>query len=185
MVDTAQQRQSLLESERSVQPCRSHVPVLTLSRNTGMTYSGVNSLIPVTRNPRVLEPNCVFSRILEAYERGHTPNPDIMCNRHIKFSALHHYCRGHLEVDTIATGHYARVEKSGTGSEQLSLPPSPPPLSLSLSLSLSAEVRLKTAVDSSKDQTYFLSQVPQVCHLSPSLSLTVSGVRMCAELSGQ
>ena len=113
------------------------------------------------------------SYFLQAYERGHTPNPDVLCNRHIKFRALHHYCRQHLEVDAIATGHYARVEKdrARTGSELCAL------FILTglyvlfhllfhtytdVSLLLHAEVRLKMAVDWCKDQTYFLSQVSQV-----------------------
>ncbi|CAI7994042.1 tRNA-specific 2-thiouridylase MnmA [Geodia barretti] len=83
--------------------------------------------------------NDVFSHFVQAYEQGHTPNPDILCNRHIKFSALHRYCCQHLDADVIATGHYARVERDEAG-----------------------KARLKVATDSCKDQTYFLSQVPQV-----------------------
>ena len=71
------------------------------------------------------------SHFVQAYEQGHTPNPDVLCNRHIKFSALHRYCRQHLDADVIATGHYAIVERDEAGSKfpyplfPLALPPSP------------------------------------------------------------
>ena len=61
----------------------------------------------------------VCSHFIQSYQRGHTPNPDILCNKHIKFNALHHHCREKLHVDAIATGHYARVELSAAGSESL------------------------------------------------------------------
>lgn len=39
---------------------------------------------------------------------GITPNPDILCNRHIKFDAFYEHCTMRLGADAIATGHYAR-----------------------------------------------------------------------------
>lgn len=39
---------------------------------------------------------------------GITPNPDILCNRHIKFDAFYEHCIRRLGADAIATGHYAR-----------------------------------------------------------------------------
>lgn len=53
--------------------------------------------------------NNVFGQFLQDYECGLTPNPDILCNRHIKFDAFYQYCRKHLDADAIATGHYART----------------------------------------------------------------------------
>lgn len=50
--------------------------------------------------------NC--SKFLKEYETGITPNPDIDCNKHIKFNAFFHYARETLSADAIATGHYAR-----------------------------------------------------------------------------
>lgn len=44
--------------------------------------------------------------------QGLTPNPDLACNRHIKFGALLDFCRA-LGADCIATGHYARVSRRG------------------------------------------------------------------------
>ena len=78
----------------------------------------------------------VFSYFLEEYKRGRTPNPDVLCNREIKFGPFLDYAK-QIGADYIATGHYARVEhKNGL-------------------------VYLKKAVDSNKDQTYFLNQLSQ------------------------
>nr|BAA91462.1 unnamed protein product [Homo sapiens] len=53
--------------------------------------------------------NDVFSDFLNEYEKGRTPNPDIVCNKHIKFSCFFHYAVDNLGADAIATGHYART----------------------------------------------------------------------------
>lgn len=75
----------------------------------------------------------VFADFLDELRAGRTPNPDVACNRHIKFgSFLRHALR--LGADWIATGHYARVE------------PGPAP-------------RLFRPADREKDQTYFLHAV--------------------------
>lgn len=52
----------------------------------------------------------VFSHFLTEYEAGRTPNPDILCNREIKFRAFLDHAL-HLGADCIATGHYARVNR--------------------------------------------------------------------------
>lgn len=79
----------------------------------------------------------VFLYFLEEYTRGRTPNPDILCNKHIKFKAFLDYANT-LDADYIATGHYARVEHiKGKDS-----------------------VMLK-GMDDSKDQSYFLCQLNQ------------------------
>ena len=78
----------------------------------------------------------VFSHFLEEYKAGRTPNPDVLCNREIKFGPFLEYAKK-LGADKIATGHYARVEeKDGL-------------------------FYLKKAVDQNKDQTYFLNQLNQ------------------------
>lgn len=51
----------------------------------------------------------VFAYFLEEYRAGHTPNPDVMCNKEIKFKAFLDYARS-LGASSIATGHYARVD---------------------------------------------------------------------------
>ncbi|TJY43521.1 tRNA 2-thiouridine(34) synthase MnmA [Cohnella pontilimi] len=80
--------------------------------------------------------NKVFEYFLEEYRRGRTPNPDVMCNREIKFGEFLQKALD-LGADMVAMGHYARVElKDG-------------------------EYRLLRGVDGNKDQTYFLHQLDQ------------------------
>lgn len=80
----------------------------------------------------------VFTYFLEEYKAGRTPNPDVMCNKEIKFKAfLNHAMK--LGADHVATGHYARLSTdSKTGNRMM----------------------LK-GVDHGKDQSYFLSQLAQ------------------------
>ena len=89
--------------------------------------------------------NDVFQPFLHSYQTGReTPNPDVYCNRHIKFDAFLKYATDKLGVDFMATGHYARLSRreSQNGDH------------------LGDNVRLMTGRDSSKDQSYFLSLVP-------------------------
>ena len=77
----------------------------------------------------------VFSYFLEEYNKGRTPNPDIFCNKYIKFDAFLKFAKSQ-GCDFIATGHYAkRVDKEN------------------------GVVELHKAYDLNKDQTYFLSQI--------------------------
>ena len=79
----------------------------------------------------------VFAEFLREYAAGRTPNPDVLCNAEIKFKAfLDHAVE--LGAQTIATGHYARVQQDTDGRFQL----------------------LKAA-DLSKDQSYFLHRLNQ------------------------
>ncbi len=73
----------------------------------------------------------VFTYFLEEYRRGRTPNPDILCNREIKFRAFLDLALA-MDASALATGHYARLDKSG-------------------------RTRLLRARDAGKDQTYFLA----------------------------
>ena len=79
----------------------------------------------------------VFKHFLEEYAAGRTPNPDVLCNREIKFGPFREYALS-LGADYIATGHYCGVSHNSDGSHHL----------------------LK-ARDCCKDQTYFLNQVTQ------------------------
>jgi tRNA-specific 2-thiouridylase len=81
----------------------------------------------------------VFAHFLREYEAGRTPNPDVLCNSEIKFSAFLDYAL-RLGADAIATGHYARVRRA----------PGDP-----------ARVELCKAVDDTKDQSYFLHRLTQ------------------------
>jgi tRNA-specific 2-thiouridylase len=76
----------------------------------------------------------VFAYFLEEYRAGRTPNPDVLCNREIKFGVCFDYAR-RLGADWVATGHYARVEHAPT-------------------------VRLLKGRDPQKDQSYFLHAMP-------------------------
>ncbi|XP_063989517.1 mitochondrial tRNA-specific 2-thiouridylase 1 isoform X2 [Diachasmimorpha longicaudata] len=87
----------------------------------------------------------VFTYLLESYEGGYTPNPDIMCNKNIKFKKFYNFARENLKADAIATGHYAR---SSFGPYLEDYKPG-------------AKVKLLHAVNQKKDQTFFLSQVSQ------------------------
>lgn len=46
---------------------------------------------------------------MEKYQTGYTPNPDILCNKNIKFDKFFHLARSRFKADAIATGHYART----------------------------------------------------------------------------
>lgn len=81
----------------------------------------------------------VIDYLLSEYRAGRTPNPDIMCNRDVKFGAFHTFAKKE-GADFIATGHYARVApEAGSGTT----------------------FRLLRGVDESKDQSYFLWAVPR------------------------
>src|SRR5574344_118426 len=72
----------------------------------------------------------VFTYFLDELKKGRTPNPDIMCNKYIKFDMFVKYAK-ELGADYIATGHYAKM----------------------------VDGKLHRAVDKNKDQSYFLSQL--------------------------
>ena len=72
----------------------------------------------------------VFTYFLDELKKGRTPNPDIMCNKYIKFDYFIKEAK-RLGADYVATGHYAKIENG----------------------------RLKRCKDQNKDQTYFLSQL--------------------------
>src|SRR5690554_4753771 len=60
----------------------------------------------------------VFTYFLEEYKAGRTPNPDVMCNKEIKFKAFLDHALT-LGADYVATGHYARVRRDGDRVELL------------------------------------------------------------------
>ena len=49
------------------------------------------------------------SDLIEKYQNGYTPNPDILCNKNIKFDKFFHFARNKFQADAIATGHYAKT----------------------------------------------------------------------------
>lgn len=104
----------------------------------------------------------VFEYFLQEYRSGRTPNPDIMCNKEIKFKAFLDYAKV-LGADYIATGHYVRVDRRSGQSLML------------------------RGIDSNKDQSYFLYTLNQQ-QLSQSLfpigELEKPEVRQIAEEQG-
>lgn len=78
----------------------------------------------------------VFEHVLEEYRAGRTPNPDVLCNREIKFKAFLKHALS-LGAEKVATGHYARVD------------------------CLDGRWRLLRGVDDNKDQTFFLHALGQ------------------------
>ncbi|UZQ31151.1 MAG: tRNA 2-thiouridine(34) synthase MnmA [Spiroplasma phoeniceum] len=81
----------------------------------------------------------VFKHFINEYKKGRTPNPDILCNKYIKFDYFLKYAINNYHADFIATGHYAQVRFN----EKLQ------------------EYQLLRGIDRDKDQTYFLSQLNQ------------------------
>lgn len=83
----------------------------------------------------------VVDYMFDEYEKGRTPNPDVLCNREIKFDAFLK-CAKNLGADYVATGHYCRKETFETEDGQ-------------------KIYRLLAGTDSNKDQSYFLCQLSQ------------------------
>lgn len=101
----------------------------------------------------------VFDYFLKEYAAGRTPNPDVLCNREIKFGPFKEYAK-ELGADLIATGHYCGISHEGNIH------------------------RLLKAKDTNKDQTYFLNQLTQEQLegvLFPLAELSKSEVRALAE----
>jgi tRNA-uridine 2-sulfurtransferase len=79
----------------------------------------------------------VVDYMIAEYKAGRTPNPDVMCNQHVKFGAFFDWAMKQ-GADYVATGHYARVKKNGDGT-----------------------VSLLAGSDINKDQSYFLWTLTQ------------------------
>jgi len=104
----------------------------------------------------------VFEHFLAEYRAGRTPNPDVLCNREIKFKTFLDEARA-LGAECIATGHYARVDQRN------------------------GEWRLLRGFDADKDQSYFLHQLGQeqlAATLFPIGHLPKAQVRQLAAAAG-
>uniref|UniRef100_A0A8B9HQA2 Mitochondrial tRNA-specific 2-thiouridylase 1 n=1 Tax=Astyanax mexicanus TaxID=7994 RepID=A0A8B9HQA2_ASTMX len=102
----------------------------------------------------------VFSNLLREYQRGRTPNPDIICNKLIKFKHFHQYAVSNLGADAMATGHYARTSLEDDEVFMQTHTPAPRTLFRDR-LEIRNPVRLYQGADLLKDQTFFLSQISQ------------------------
>lgn len=104
----------------------------------------------------------VFSYFLEEYKRNRTPNPDVLCNREIKFNVFLSFARS-LGAEKMATGHFARLgEQDG-------------------------KTTLLRAADENKDQTYFLYMVNHQAFsqaMFPVGGLTKAEIREIARENG-
>lgn len=85
----------------------------------------------------------VVEYLISEYKAGRTPNPDVMCNKHIKFGAFYAWARSE-GADAIATGHYARITSTNP-NEKSQMP----------------KYQLLQGVDENKDQSYFLWTVSE------------------------
>ncbi|CDQ84681.1 unnamed protein product [Oncorhynchus mykiss] len=102
-----------------------------------------------------------FSNLLKEYEKGRTPNPDILCNKHIKFNHFYNYAINGLGADAMATGHYARTSQEDEDVFQQSHVAPPPKHVFRDRFEIRNPVRLYQGADRFKDQTFFLSQISQ------------------------
>ncbi|XP_053113420.1 mitochondrial tRNA-specific 2-thiouridylase 1 isoform X2 [Hemicordylus capensis] len=101
-----------------------------------------------------------FSYLLNEYELGRTPNPDIICNKYIKFNYFLNYALDHLGADAIATGHYARTSLEDDEVFQQKYIQRPQGLFRNR-FEVRNAVKLLRGADHVKDQTFFLSQISQ------------------------
>ncbi len=101
----------------------------------------------------------VFSYCLDQYSQGFTPNPDVLCNQMIKFRCFLDYAQ-QQGMNTIATGHYARIRYQN------------------------GQAQLLRAKDRHKDQSYFLHRLDQQqlqCSLFPLGEYSKTEVRRIAQ----
>src|SRR6187549_1408940 len=82
----------------------------------------------------------IVDYMFSEYEKGRTPNPDVLCNREIKFDVFLEAALK-LNADFVATGHYCRKEETEVNGKKV--------------------YRLLSGLDWNKDQSYFLCQVSQ------------------------
>ncbi len=100
----------------------------------------------------------VFEYFLEEYKAGRTPNPDIMCNKEIKFKAFLEFAAEDLGADYIATGHYVQRQFED------------------------GKWKMVRGHDSNKDQSYFLYTSVMSISLKHSSLLALSPNQKCVRL---
>ena len=97
----------------------------------------------------------VIDHLFTGYARGETPNPDVLCNRIIKFGGLWRQAQV-LGATRLATGHYARIEEEGRRKIA------------------DRACRLLRGIDTNKDQSYFLWDIPR--EVLPSVLFPIGGL---------
>ena len=105
---------------------------LMVAEKLGIPFQTVDMSEPYKRR--------IVDYMFREYEHGRTPNPDVLCNREIKFDTFLEYALN-LGADYVATGHYCRKEDIEVNGQTI--------------------YRLLAGKDSGKDQSYFLCQLSQ------------------------
>ena len=105
---------------------------LMVAEKLGIPFQTVDMSIPYKQR--------IVDYMFREYERGRTPNPDVLCNREIKFATFLEYALN-LGADYVATGHYCRKDTIEVNGQTI--------------------YRLLTGKDQNKDQSYFLCQLSQ------------------------
>lgn len=108
-----------------------------------MTFSGAQAYKKKSSSLTNFHNFC--RNFISEYQEGLTPNPDVLCNRVIKYNLFYKYATERFGCDAIATGHYAKTSFGDFLENYKS----------------NEDVKLLEAADTFKDQTFFLSQVPQ------------------------
>ncbi len=93
----------------------------------------------------------VVDYMVREYKEGKTPNPDVMCNKEIKFGAFYDYARK-SGADFVATGHYAQIQTTSSG-----------------------DYRLLASTDDAKDQSYFIWNIKR--EQLPHILFPVGGMK--------
>ena len=131
---------------------------LMVAEKLGIPFQTVDMSVPYKQR--------IVDYMFRKYERGHTPNPDVLCNREIKFATFLEYALN-LGADYVATGHYCRKDTIEVNGQTI--------------------YRLLAGKDQNKDQSYFLCQLSQaqLCRaLFPIGDLQKSEVRAIAKELG-
>ena len=105
---------------------------LMVAEKLGIPFQTVDMSVPYKRR--------IVDYMFREYERGRTPNPDVLCNREIKFDTFMEYALN-LGADYVATGHYCRKKEIEVNGQTI--------------------YRLLAGKDQNKDQSYFLCQLSQ------------------------
>ena len=105
---------------------------LMVAEKLGIPFQTVDMSVPYKRR--------IVDYMFREYEHGRTPNPDVLCNREIKFDTFMEYALN-LGADYVATGHYCRKEEIEVNGQTI--------------------YRLLAGKDQNKDQSYFLCQLSQ------------------------
>ncbi len=105
---------------------------LMVAEKLGIPFQTVDMSVPYKQR--------IVDYMFREYERGRTPNPDVLCNREIKFDTFMEYALN-LGADYVATGHYCRKEEIEVNGQTI--------------------YRLLAGKDQNKDQSYFLCQLSQ------------------------